>query len=73
MATVKVPSIFVMHTDDNNRLHIFCFGEVSLEYLGLSYNVASESEIVPCIKINKPLVVYRFWGNVMTSIKTLST
>ena len=35
----------------------------------LSYDVASWSEITPCNKIDKPLVVYRFLGNVMTSIK----
>ena len=34
----------------------------------LSYDVASESEITPCVKIYKPLVVYSFTGNVMTSI-----
>ena len=42
---------------------------VSLDsYLVLSYDVASGSEITPCNKIDKPLVVYRFTGNVMTSI-----
>ena len=39
----------------------------------LSYDVASESEITTCNKIDKPLVVYRFTGNVMTSITTLRT
>ena len=39
----------------------------------LSYNVASGSEITPCNKICKPLVVYRNSGNVMTSITTLRT
>ena len=39
----------------------------------LSYDVASGSEITPCNKINKPLLVYRFTGNVMTSITTLRT
>ena len=39
----------------------------------LSYGVASGSEITPCNKIDKPLVVYRFTGNVMTSITTLRT
>ena len=34
---------------------------------------ASGSEITPCNKISKPLVVYRFTGNVMTSITTLRT
>ena len=37
----------------------------------LSYDVASGSEITPCNKIDKPLVVYRFTANVMTSITTL--
>ena len=37
----------------------------------LSYDVASGSEITPCNKICKPLVVYRFSENVMTSITTL--
>ena len=36
------------------------------------YDVASESEILvtPYNEIDKPLVVYRFTGNVMTSITT---
>ena len=34
----------------------------------LSHDVASESDITPCNKIDKPLVVYRFTVNVMTSI-----
>ena len=34
----------------------------------LSYDAASGSEITPCNKIDKPLVVYRLTGNVMTSI-----
>ena len=39
----------------------------------LSYDVASGSEITSCNKICKQLVVYRFSGNVMTSITTLRT
>ena len=39
----------------------------------LSYKVASGSEIMSCNKIDKPLVFYRFTGNVMTSITTLRT
>ena len=31
----------------------------------LSYDAVSESEIMACIKIDKPLVVYRCSGNVM--------
>ena len=44
-----------------------------LSYTIYHYDVASESEITPCNKIDKPLVVYRFTGNVMTSITTLRT
>ena len=29
-------------------------------YIFLSYDVASGSDIPPCIKIDKPLLVYRF-------------
>ena len=42
----------------------------------LSYDIVSGSEITPSIKIDKidkPLVVYRFSGNIMTSITTLHT
>ena len=46
---------------------------VKLNKYFLSYDVASGSEITPCNKIDKPLVVYRFAGNVMTSIATLRT
>ena len=41
--------------------------------LHLSYDVASGSEITPCNKIDKPLVIYRLTGNVMTSVTTLRT
>ena len=37
----------------------------------LSYDVASGSEITPCNKICKPLVVCRFTGKVIMSITTL--
>ena len=37
----------------------------------LSHDVASGSDITLCNKIDKPLVVYRFLGNVMKSIITL--
>ena len=38
-----------------------------------SYDTASGSEITPCNKIDKPLVVYRLTGNVMTPITMLRT
>ena len=47
--------------------------ERDTSYIPLSYDVASGSEITPCNKIDKPLVVYRFKGNVMTSLTTLRT
>ena len=36
-------------------------------------DVVSGSEIKPCNKIDKPQMVYRFSGNVMTSIIPLRT
>ena len=47
--------------------------EHSLQYLDLSHDVASGSEITLCNKIDKPLVVYRFTGSGMTSITTQRT
>ena len=41
--------------------------------MGVSYDIAPGSEIMSCNKIDKPLVVYRFLGNIMTSITTLRT
>ena len=41
--------------------------------INLSYDVVSGSEITPCNKMDKALVVYRFSGNIMTSITTLRT
>ena len=38
-----------------------------------SYEIASGSEIKSCNKINKPVVVYRLLGNIMTPIITLRT
>ena len=43
------------------------------DYTLSSYDVASGSEITPCNKMDKPLVVYRFTGNVITSITTIRT
>ena len=43
------------------------------QYHILSHDLASESDITPCNKIDKPLVDYSFLGNVMTSITTLLT
>ena len=44
----------------------------SCKYI-LSQDVAPGSEITPCYKIDKPLVVYRFTGNVTTPIAMLLT
>ena len=40
-------------------------------YINLSHDVASGSDIMLFNKIDKPQVVYRFSGNIMTSIITL--
>ena len=50
---------------------MFLIKNMRLRYF--SYDVASESVITPCNNIDKPLVVYRFTVNVMTSITTLRT
>ena len=39
--------------------------------LNISHDLASGSEITPCNKIDKSLVIYRFSGTFMTSIATL--
>ena len=49
------------------------FVEFALFYYVLTYDVASGSEITPCNKICKPLVVYQFTENVVTFITTLRT
>ena len=41
--------------------------------ISLSYDVGSGSEITPCNKVYKQLVVYRFSRNDMTPITTLRT
>ena len=62
---------------DNSLLTIYSVNYftmlIAIADLFLSYDVASGSEITPCNEIDKPLVVYRFTGNVMTSIATLRT
>ena len=62
VACVGMPCIIVAVP---NHTHLL------IKYFRLSYDVASGSEITPCNKIDKPLVVYRFTGNFMTSITTL--
>ena len=46
--------------------------ELILEYYH-NYDVACGSELSPCNKIDKTLVVYRFSGNVMRSIMYIMT
>ena len=54
---------------NHNRLFQNCLYNVFY----LSYDVASGSEITPYNKIVKPLVVYRFSGNIIMSVTTLRT
>ena len=54
----------------NFCLHTLSYLEDCVMFI-LSYDVATGSEITPCNKIYKPLVVNQFSGNVMTSITTL--
>ena len=51
-------------------LKYVCSNEFDIVKTVLSYDVKSRIEITPCNKIEQPLVVYRFSGNVMTSITT---
>ena len=55
------------------QAQVWDYSPPRLEYVALSYDVASGSEITPCNKINKPLMFYRFLGNVIMSITTLRT
>ena len=41
--------------------------------ISISYDITSGSEITPCNKNDKSQVVYRFLGNVLTSIAKLIT
>ena len=67
-------SILLVPRDCFSRIKsVIYIKSVDTNYEYLSYDVASGSEITPCNKICKPLVVYRFTGNVMTSITTLRT
>ena len=53
-----------------SRINFMASGVEQISFL--SYD-ASGSEITPCNKIDKLLVVYRFTGNVMTPMTTLRT
>ena len=66
-------SLLVLHNDyrllPDKHLTCVCvpdFWDTILSYYPiLSYDVASGSDITPCNKIYKPLVVYQFTGKVM--------
>ena len=65
-------SVIVSTFCSKHILFEFCFNPQNMKFT-LSDDVACGSEITPCNKICKPLVVYRFTGNVITSITTLRT
>ena len=67
---VGLQCVIVVFPDYN---HLFFYQCGNIYNTILSYDVASGSEITLCNKIDQPLVVYRFTGNVMTSITTLRT
>ena len=55
-------------TEGDEVRNIFSYLESYVQYMALgmrfcclSYDVMSGSDIMPCIKIDKPLVIYRFW------------
>ena len=65
--TIFITSFMFKYSVDRKVIRI----ETAMFEWYLSYDVASGSEITPCNKICKPLVVYRFTGNVMKSITML--
>ena len=73
-ASPRFPHVFKTVTLLFHITHVFSIGyrRAVLELI-LSHDFASGSDITPCNKIDKSLVVYRFTGNVMTSITTLYT
>ena len=63
---------YLLHTDFDRIDQAILILEAGVSYYTyLSYDATPWSEIMPCNKICKPLVVYRFLGNVMASITTL--
>ena len=56
-------NVFTLSLRENFRWGLIYF--YKFRYIHLSYDIASGSEITPCIKVHKPLVVYRFLGNIM--------
>ena len=56
---VSIPDLCHLSTLKNKLVLLH---NMAKNIMGLSYDVASESEITPCNKICKPLVVYRFSG-----------
>ena len=63
--------MFLIILCQKHYFYAFCTERQNI--YNLSYDVASGIEITPCKKIDKPLVVYRFTGNVITFITTLCT
>ena len=57
----------------NTKLFFHFHSYIRLMKTTLSNDVADGSKITPCNKIDKPLVVYRVSGNVVTSIAPLCT
>ena len=48
------------------------FSQIKIKYFHLLYNIASGSDIMPYIKIDKPLVIYRFWYHSEMMLITMS-
>ena len=62
---MRIKAIFVKH---HYKAHI-----IKYCYRNSSYENASRSEITPCNKIDKPLVVYRFAGNIHNNVAYIMT
>ena len=63
----------ILHVTSSKDLKVGQFEISWLKTAFIIYDAASGSEITPCNKVDKPLVVYSCSGNVMTSITNLCT
>ena len=62
MDEVKAGIKYAFQTENQWTVCVSGTGNLAPTHIACYHNdVGSESDITPCIKIDKPLVVYRFW------------
>ena len=59
---IRQTCLLLFSNNNNKQVNLFFYEiiEMNTAKTSLSHDVASGSEIMPCIKIDKPQVVYRF-------------